>query len=518
MYITQGLKNAIQLKSSVIATIDGKRRKTWKELGARVTKLAGALKKLGLSKGARVAILALNSDRYFEYYYAVPWAGGVFVPLNIRLAPTELIFLMNDSGTEILLVDDEYAYMLPAFAGKLETVRHVVHISDQATQADTIDYETVIDAADPVPDTLVGGSQLAGIFYTGGTTGLPKGVMLSHDNIVFNALNALIVTDYGSDTHYLHTAPMFHMSDATSIYGLTMVQGTHVFIPKFDPESTLQLIESEKITNVTLVPTMINRLVNFSQVQDYDLSTLNRIWYGASPMPLEVMKKAIEIIPGCRFAQSYGMTELSPLATILEEKFHQLENPSKKIKSVGRAVPAVEIRIVDERDQEVPRNTVGEVVVRGDNIMLGYWNRPEETVNAVRDGWMHTQDAGYMDEDGFIYITDRMKDMIISGGENIYSSEVENEIYEHPAVESCAVIGIPDDQWGENVHAIVTLKTGAFATEEELITFCKKRLVGYKCPRSFSFQSEPLPLSGAGKILKSKLREHFWRGKEKQVN
>jgi long-chain acyl-CoA synthetase len=342
--------------------------------------------------------------------------------------------------------------------------------------------------------------------------------MLSHDNLIFNALNALIVSGYNANSLYLHAAPMFHMADATSVCGLTMVQGTHVFIPKYDPETTLRVIAAEKITNVTLVPTMINMLVNFSRVADYDLSTLKRIWYGASSMPMEIMKKSMEIIPDCQFAQSYGMTELSPLATILEEKYHQLENPSQKMKSVGKAVPAVEMRIVDEKDQEVPRNIVGEVVVRGDNVMLGYWNRPQDTAKAVRDGWMRTQDAGYMDEDGFIYITDRMKDMIISGGENIYSTEVENKIYEHPAVESCAVIGIPDDKWGEKVHAIVDLKKSASATEEELITFCKERLAGYKCPRSVSFQREPFPLSGAGKILKSKLREPYWMGKEKQVN
>ena len=518
MYFTQGLKNAIQLKSNAIATIDGKRRQTWKELGGRVAKLAGALKTLGLPEGGRAAILALNSDRYFEYYYAVPWAGGVFVPLNIRLAPPELIFLLNDSGTEILLVDDEFASTLPALVDKLETVRHIVRISDHAPQANTLDYEAILEAADPIPDAIAGGAELAGIFYTGGTTGLPKGVMLSHDNLIFNALNALIVSGYNANSLYLHAAPMFHMADATSVCGLTMVQGTHVFIPKFDPETTLRVIAAEKITNVTLVPTMINMLVNFSRVADYDLSTLKRIWYGASSMPMEIMKKSMEIIPDCQFAQSYGMTELSPLATILEEKYHQLENPSQKMKSVGTAVPAVEMRIVDEKDQEVPRNIVGEVVVRGDNVMLGYWNRPQDTAKAVRDGWMRTQDAGYMDEDGFIYITDRMKDMIISGGENIYSTEVENKIYEHPAVESCAVIGIPDDKWGEKVHAIVDLKKSASATEEELITFCKERLAGYKCPRSVSFQSEPLPLSGAGKILKSKLREPYWMGKEKQVN
>jgi long-chain acyl-CoA synthetase len=246
VYFTQGLKNAIQLKSNAIATIDGKRRQTWKELGGRVAKLAGALKTLGLPEGGRAAILALNSDRYFEYYYAVPWAGGVFVPLNIRLAPPELIFLLNDSGTEILLVDDEFASTLPALVDKLETVRHIVRISDHAPQANTLDYEAILEAADPIPDAIAGGAELAGIFYTGGTTGLPKGVMLSHDNLIFNALNALIVSGYNANSLYLHAAPMFHMADATSVCGLTMVQGTHVFIPKYDPETTLRVIAAEK--------------------------------------------------------------------------------------------------------------------------------------------------------------------------------------------------------------------------------------------------------------------------------
>ena len=518
MYITQGLKNAMQKAGNQTATIDGNHRRSWKEFGERVAKLAGALKKSGLSDGGRVAILSLNSDRYLEYYYAVPWIGAVVVPLNIRLAPPELIFLMNDSQSEILFVDETFEALLPAFEGKLETVKHTIHMGDHGAQEGKLDYEAILEATDPIPDALAGGDDLAGIFYTGGTTGLPKGVMLSHNNIVYNAFNMLTSTGYHSETIYLHAAPMFHAADYASTCGLTMVHGQHAIIPRYDPEDTLKILESEKVSNVTLVPTMINMLVNFPDIQQYDLSSVKMIFYGASPMPIEVLKKAMGILPQCGFAQGYGMTELSPLASFLEWKYHQFEGPLAKINSAGRAVPGVEVRVVDENGQEVPRGRVGEIVVQGDNVMLGYWNRPEETAKAIKAGWMHTQDIGYMDEDGFIYVTDRLKDMIISGGENVYSPEVENVVYQHPAVESCAVIGIPNDKWGESVHAIIVLHEGASTTEQEMIDFCKERLAGYKCPHSIEFRADPLPLSGAGKILKSELRKPFWAGKTKQVN
>ncbi|MBF0277039.1 MAG: long-chain-fatty-acid--CoA ligase [SAR324 cluster bacterium] len=519
MYITQGLKNAMQMNGSRVATVDGTRRYTWSELGSRISKLAGAFKNLGLSERGRVAILALNSDCYLQYYYAVPWAGAIMVPLNIRLSPPELIFMLNDSETEILLVDDTFVGMLADFEGKLESVKEIIHITDQEKPADgTHHFEKILNAADAIPDAASDSDDVAGLFYTGGTTGLPKGVMLTNHNLVFNNLNTLMMFDYSSDSVYLHAAPMFHAADICSTGSITMVQGLHVFMPRFEPEAMLKVFEAEKVTHTLIVPTMINMTVNHPLIRNYDLSHLQKIIYGASPMPEEVIRKAMVEIPHCTFNQAYGMTELSPLATILPSKFHTLDGPNSKIKSAGRAIPSIEVKIVDEDGREVPRGVVGEVIVKGDNVMKGYWKRPEETANAIREGWMHSQDAGYMDEDGFVYISDRLKDMIISGGENIYSVEIENVIYQHPAVASCAVVGIPDEQWGEVVHAIVVLKEGSNAEEKEIIDFCTGKLGGFKIPRNVEFRGEPLPLSGAGKILKNKLREPFWKGREKRIH
>lgn len=518
MHYTMGLKNALQQKENGIATIDGTRKRTWREVGARVAKLAGALKDLGLSRGGRVGILSLNCDRYLESYFAVFWAGGVIVPLNARLSVSEIAVLLNDSGCEILLIGDDFFKMLPDLDGKLHSVKHVVCMGEQPAPDGLLSYEEILQTAVAISDAEAGGEDLAGIFYTGGTTGLPKGVMLTHHNLVFNAMNSLICYGYNSDTVYLHAAPMFHLADAGATCSVTMVQGTHVFAPRFIPDNILKIMEMNKVTNVMLVPTMVNMLIQSPNFRNYDLTHLAKILYGAAPMPAEVLKKAIKMMPGCVFCQGYGMTETSPLITALNEKYHDLEGPLSKIESAGKACPTIEVKIVDPLDKEVPRGSSGEIVVRGDNLMRGYWKRPDETEKALRNGWMHTGDAGYMDEDGFVYISDRLKDMIISGGENIYSLEVENVIYQHPAVISCAVIGIPHPQWGESVHAVIVHQKGITLSEQEIIVFCKKQLGGYKSPRSVEFRTDPLPLSGTGKILKNKLREPFWKGREKRVN
>lgn len=520
MYITQGLKRAVQINRNGIATIDGTRQRTWAEFAERVAKLAGVFKALDLSEGGRVAILALNSDRYLEYFFAVPWAGGIVVPLNIRLSPPELVYMLNDSGAEILIVDDAFQAMLPAFSGTLTTVKHVVFAGAGLTPAGTVNYEESLAKAPAVPDAERGGDHVAGIFYTGGTTGLAKGVMLTHDNIVSNTLNALASLDTTREPWvYLHAAPMFHIADCSTNCNLTLMARTHVFIPKFDVEATLTTIQEHRITTIALVPTMVNMLANFPSVETYDLSSLRTIAYGASPMPEAVLAKAMQVFPACEFIQGYGMTETSPLITMLARKYHTFAGPfAGKMASAGQAVPSVEVKIVDEHDHEVPSGTIGEIITRGPHVMHGYWNKPEETAQALRGGWMHTGDAGYMDEEGFVYIVDRVKDMIITGGENVYSVEVENVLYQHPAVAMCAVIGIPSVEWGEAIHAVVVCKEGRSVTEADLIAHYKERTAGYKCPRSIEIRQTPLPLSGAGKILKTELRAPFWAGKTRQVS
>lgn len=517
MHLTQSLKRAIQLNPNGLATINGERQFTWTEFYDRITRAAGGLLDLGLAKGDRVAILSLNSDRYFEMVYALPWAGLISVPLNIRLAPAEIIFLLNDSGAKVLCVDKTFSAMLPEFAGKLETVEHIVYLDDGSLDGATSQEDLVRDSS-PIADTNAGGDDVAGIFYTGGTTGLPKGVMLTHDNLVANGLNAVHGFAMNKHSRYLHAAPMFHAADAAANIGLTMLAGTHVFVPKFEPEPVLKVFSRDKVTNVTLVPTMVNLLVNTPSFTDYDLSSLVRIGYGGSPMPEAVLLKAKELMPHVKFSQAYGMTELSPIITILDDEYHVTDGPNAgKIRSAGQVVLSGEIRVVNEQDEELPRGEIGQVIARGPMVMKGYWNREKETADALANGWMHTGDAGYMDEDGFVFIADRVKDMIISGGENVYSVEVENAVQKHPAVAACAVIGIPSEEWGEEVIAVVVPLEEMTASEQEIIDFCKEQIAGYKCPRQVKFV-EALPMSGAGKILKNKIREPYWEGRSRKVN
>jgi long-chain acyl-CoA synthetase len=311
---------------------------------------------------------------------------------------------------------------------------------------------------------------------------------------------------------------MFHIADCQWNMAVTLHAGTHVFMPKFSPEAMLQKVEQYHVTHCGLVPTMVNMLCNFSGREKYDVSTLRGINYGGSPMPPALIARAREAFPICRFFQGYGQTETSPNITMLTDQYHTLEGPkAAKVGSAGQPVFTMEVRIVDPEDREVPRGEIGEITTRGPNVMAGYWNRPEETTHALRGGWMHTGDLGYMDEDGFVYVVDRLKDMIISGGENVYSAEVESVIYQHPAVAVCAVFGIPDEKWGEAVYAVVVPKEDRSVSGEEIIALCRKYIAGYKCPRTVEIRVDPLPMTGAGKILKRELRRPYWEDKTRRV-
>jgi len=517
MYVTQGLRRAAQIKPTAPGTIFRDRRHTWREVEDRVARFAGGLLRLGLSKGGRAAILALNSDRYFEYLLAVTRAGGAVVPINTRLAAPEVQYILEDSGAEILFIDDRFAPVLDALKGRLGSVREIIHLGDGPLPSGMRAYESLLSS--PIADVINGDVDIAGIFYTGGTTGKAKGAMLSHRNLVMNAANVIVAFGYDADSVYLHAGPMFHLADGASTLAITAVGGVHAFIPAFDPANFLETVQRERVTHTLLVPTMINMLMNFPKISDYDLSSLRRITYGASPMPDVLLRKAIETLPDVRFVHAYGMTEAAPLVTALDPRYSTLDGPDAgRSKSCGQAAHMVDVRIADAHDQEVPRGTVGEIQVRGSNIMLGYWNKPELTEQALRGGWYHSGDGGYMDEEGFVYIVDRLKDMIITGGENVYSAEVENAISVLDGVAEVAVIGIPDDTWGEAVHAVVVPRVGKSLTPEEVIAHCQTLIAGYKCPRSVEIRNEPMPLSGAGKILKTVLRDPYWAGRAKQVN
>jgi long-chain acyl-CoA synthetase len=519
MYLTQALHRAVQQHPERIAVRFDGRTRTFRAFADRVARLAGALQRLGLQPGDRVAMLSLNSARYLEYLMAVPWAGGVLNPCNVRWSTAEIVYSLDDSGSSILLVDETFRPRVEQLRKDSSCLREVIWCGDGPAPDGLLGYEELLAAADPVPDAGRRGEDLAGIFYTGGTTGFPKGVMLSHTNLCSSAL-ALHAEGLASNGGtYLHAAPMFHLADM-GFSNVHWIEGnTHSILPAFAPEALLDTVERDRVTHLLLVPTMIQMVVDHpSMKKRRDLGSLKTIIYGASPITEAVLDRAMTALPGVGFVQAYGMTELSPLATINPAKYHAPENRGLgKLRSAGRASYCTEVRIVDPDGRELPRGQVGEVAVRGPNVMLGYWNKPEQTEQAVRDGWMHTGDGAYMDEDGFIFVVDRVKDMIITGGENVFSGEVENALGQHPAVQACAVIGIPDAQWGEAVHAVVVCTPGSDdASPDALIAHCKSLIAGYKCPRSVEFV-EALPLSGAGKVLKTALRAPYWSGRERRV-
>jgi len=516
VYITQTLRRAVQIRANSVATICGNRRQTWTQFEQRIDRLGSALKSLGVGAEDRVAVLALNSDRYVEYFYAVAWIGAASNPVNIRLAPPEIAYTLDDSASAVLFVDDTFAKMLPALRPLMRTVKHIVFMGDGALPEGCLSYEALIADHRPIADANAGGGALAGLFYTGGTTGKSKGVMLTHDNVVYNAINVIPALHYDDTAVYLHAAPMFHLADMANTFAVTMAGGTHVTIPRFDVDDVLATIARERVTHTVLVPTMINLLVSSGKIADHDISSLRRMLYGASPMPEAVLLRAMVALPGVGFTQGYGQTEAAPVVSFLEPKFHVAGGT--KLTSAGRPAYGVEVVVMNEDDVEVPRGTVGEICARGLNVMRGYWGLEEQSQQTLRNGWLHTGDLGYMDPDGFIFLVDRAKDMIISGGENIFSVEVEGAIYQHPAVQECAVIGIPSEQWGEAVLAIVVPKAGASVSGEEIIAHCRTLIAGYKLPRSVELRLEPLPVSGAGKILKTDLRKPYWAGRSKSVN
>lgn len=514
MRLTQAIDRAKAINSNGIASYHEGVSQTWTQFHSRVSRLASAYRKLEIKAGDRVAMLAHNSSRYLEWFFATSWSGGVFVPINTRLAAPEIRYWLNDSGSKVLFVDDFFLPVLKLLEGKLESVNHVVYVGRSKPPKGLHSYEGLITSSSEIDDAGRMGNDIAGLFYTGGTTGISKGVMLSHANLISHALNVIPILKLDSACNSLHVAPMFHLGDGTITFATSLMAGSHSFVPKFDVHSVLQAVEQYRPTHTVLVPTMINMIMNSTDVTHYDLSSLKTILYGASPMPETLLRRAIDILPETNFIHGYGQTEASPLLTFLGPKYHNLSSQlSEKINSIGHPAPSVEIKILDEADKEVQTGKVGQICARAPNVMLGYWNKPSLTEETLRNGWLHTGDGGYIDQDGFLYIVDRIKDMIISGGENVYSAEVENAIYRHPAISECAVIGIPDTKWGERVHAVITLKKGEMVTPEEIIIHCKQLIASYKCPSSVEIRQEPMPISGAGKILKTTLRGNFWYNK-----
>ncbi|MEK7385230.1 MAG: AMP-binding protein, partial [candidate division NC10 bacterium] len=465
---------------------------SWRALRERVTRLAGGLAARGVGRGDRVAILAQNDARYFETYLALAWLGALAVPLNTRLAPAELAFQLADAEARLWLVGDSLAALADAVTPQPARLA----LGDPSLLAGA---PVGAFAAVAPEDTL-------GIFYTGGTTGLPKGVMLTHGNVLANSRHVMRAIGYSAEDLHLHAAPIFHLADLGHLWAVALAGGAHAFVPSYSPETFCEAMERTRATVGVLAPAMVTALVRFADLGKYDLSRWRVLIYGGSPITEETLRRALALLP-CRLWQGYGQTEATHTVCFMTPEMHDLALARPALaRSCGRPIAGVEVRVAG-----------GEIVVRGPTVMKGYWKRPAETAEALAGGWLHTGDVATVDADGFIYILDRKKDMIITGGENVYSVEVENALASYPAVADAGVIGVPDETWGERVHAVVVLRPGARATAEELQQHCRTLIGGYKVPKTFEF-AETLPRTPSGKIQKAALREPYWRGEPREVS
>jgi acyl-CoA synthetase (AMP-forming)/AMP-acid ligase II len=501
------------------AWIDARRVVPFRQAADRVGRLAQALISLGGQPGDRVGVLIPNCPEGLEAILAPMQAGMVAVPMNIRLHPNEHAYMLNDSRAFVLIAGAELRPHVSQMREHLETVKHFIFAGPG--EGGDLSYEALLECQGSLASSpAIEADDLAWIFYTSGTTGHPKGAMLTHRVLITMAEQFLLDIDpvVPSDV-LLHAAPITHGSGLAMFHHLA--RGSASAFPavrSFDPVGIFQAIERHRATTMFLVPTMINVLVGSAERGRYDLSSLKTVFYGGAPMYVEQLTEALRAF-GPIFVQVFGQGEAPMTCTSLPKDEHLVgDDPIKlrRLASAGRATTAVQVRIVDENDRPVPPDTMGEIVVRGDLVMKGYWNRPDATAETLRGGWLHTGDIGSLDQDGYLYITDRKKDMIISGGSNIYPREIEEVICQHPAVFEVSVIGVPDDKWGEAVKALVVLRPGELATEDEIIEHCKRHLASYKKPQSVEFLPG-LPKNAYGKVLKRELRDRYWVDRRRKV-
>jgi fatty-acyl-CoA synthase len=511
------LRHAREQYPNKTAVVCDDKRFTYAEFAERAGRLAGALRKLGVQPGDRVAFLSTNCHRLLEAYYGVVEAGGVLLPLNVRLSPQELGYILTHAGAKILFLESLFLPLAEAFRKDAKTIE-AFHMLDKPPEADWLKrktYDDLLAAAEEVQCDITEfhENSPAELFSTSGSTADPKGVVLTHRNIYLHALYVGLALNASGGSRELHTIPLFHANGWGVAHYMTFLGGTHVMIHRFDPEEVFRLIEREKIKTCALVPTMATALANCPERTNYDLSSLERVSIGgAASSPALV--RAVEAALDCTCISGYGLTETAPvltLAQIKEGMEYEGEELIARQAMTGYAIPGVEIRVVDDNGNDVPRDgkSMGEILARGDNIMEGYWKDPEATEQALWGGWFHTGDMAVLNPDNCVQIVDRKKEIIVSGGENISSLEVEKVLLEHPGVYEVAVIPVPDEKWGEVPKALVVLKPDAKACEEEFIEFVCERLAGFKAPKSVEFR-DSLPRGGTGKILKKELRKKYW--------
>ena len=516
-------RHAFQTPDKIATHFEG-RDFTWQNFHDRIHAMAQALSDLGVQPGERVAFLGQNSHWMIEMYFAPCIIGAIMVPVNYRLSLDEHVQLLEDCTPRVLVVDRHFQDRAAALMARCSSLGTLIFADWDAPDAclpdDALRYDALVDRAPPpVPDAFdqrgSASDETMLLFYTSGTTGRPKGVMLSHSNLLANAMGTGPLYDYSHKDVVLFSGPMFHLATGGRVYTSVLYGTTMIIQSKFEVVGMMELVQDQHVTTATFVPTMMQMILDHPRFADFDFSSVRCLTYGSAPMPVALMKRLMAAIPGVVFSQAYGMTEASPVITMMTPEDHRTDDEDlSRLASVGKPVPYCDIRIFDEDDNPVPQGQTGEVVVRGPQIMHGYWQRPEETERALRGGFYHTGDAGYFDDDGYLFLVGRKKEMVISGGENIYPIETENCLAKHPAVANSAVLGLPHPKWGEMLFAAVSLKPGHKITEDELIAFCRSRIAGYKVPKSILIWDGPLPLNPANKIDKLTIRRQVLEARD----
>ncbi|MBN1847603.1 MAG: long-chain-fatty-acid--CoA ligase [Deltaproteobacteria bacterium] len=506
-------RNAIFYSNSE-AFVYGKQRITFARFNERVNRLIHGLNALGVRKGDGIGMLSWNCLEYTDFYGAAMKGGFIASPFNPRLHGEELEYIINYSEANTLLVGPELISTVKSLEPRLSNIRNYVSIGDAAP--DMISYNDLLSkGSTQEPDIEIHKDDPYLIFYTSGTTGLPRGALYTHERKLSSIRTKALEMGTKPEDKHIMALPFFHIGGDSHVWPFFLTGGCNIIMPQisFDPGAVLQIIQDERATDLQIVPTQLNAMMARQDFGKYDLSSLKRIYYAASPMPVELLRKGLEVF-GPIFSQGYGQTESGPQICSLPRKAHQvLDRPveeQKVLSSCGQPSLGVHVRIVDDQNHDLEPGIVGEIIVQSDSIMLEYWRKPKETSETIINGWLHTGDLAYYDEKGFIYIVDRKKDMIVTGGENVYSREVEDVLYEHPAILEVAVIGVPDPVWVERVHALVVLREGATATDQDIIGFCKSHLASYKSPKSIEFV-ESLPKNPQGKILKKDIRAKYWK-------
>jgi len=506
------LERAAALYPERDALIDGALRLSYRGLADRVHRLAGALLSLGLGRGDRVAILDWNSHRYLEAYYACAHAGLAFLPVNSRLVPRELRYVLQDSDARALLFSQPFLPLYEELVAGTSGISHTIGLGLAQCPAKVLDYEALL--AESRPLTLAQPAELdeiAQIYYTSGTTGEPKGVCLTHRNMYAGGMDGVIALALTREDSWLHSGPLFHLASSFAVWSAPTVGATQLVI-QFEPKRTIELIARERVTMTSLPGAILAMVADMPETRGSDIKSLRHIIYGGAPTPMGVLRKAAAALPPA-LTHAYGITETAGFVTSLPPRDHVFDGSERQLRrtaSAGQATPFIDVRVIDDDGRDLPVGEVGEVVCGGPKIMAGYWRKPEATAAALRNGWYHTGDMGVLDEQRYLTLVDRKKDMIISGGENVYSIEVESVISMHPDVAEVAVIGIPDERWGEAVAAIVVARAGKAPTAEDVLNFCRGKIAGYKIPKSVEFRTDALPKTGPGKIAKRVLRDPYW--------